>query len=164
MEMKVKAALDARRDDDLVIVARTDARAVEGLDSAIRRAEIYANAGADAIFVEGPRSLEEAEAIARRLDRPLVYNVTPTGSVPPLDARALELLGYRFLSFSVYLLLAAIPGMRSFLRRVRTGDVAGAAGGAASIGEYLALLDLESWQRLEDACAAAGKTAPRQSG
>jgi 2-methylisocitrate lyase-like PEP mutase family enzyme len=157
MEMKVKAALDARRDDDLVIVARTDARAVEGLDGAIRRAELYAAAGADAIFVEGPRTIEEAEAIGRRIDRPLVYNVTPTGSVPSLEAKVLERLGFRFLSFSVYLVLAAIPGMRSFLRQVKTGDVAGAARGTASIDDYIDLLGLEGWQRVEAAFAAAAE-------
>lgn len=163
MEMKVKAALDARRDDDLVIVARTDARAVEGLDGAIRRAEIYAKAGADAIFVEGPRSIEEAEAIGRGIDKPLIYNVTPTGSVPSVETKVLERLGYRFLSFSVYLVLAAIPGMRSILRQVKTGDVASAARGAASIDDYLDLLGLEGWQRAEEAFAAAAGTVPERS-
>jgi len=155
MEMKLRAALDARRDDDLVIVARTDARAVEGLDAAIRRAERYAGAGADAIFVEGPRTRSEAEEIARRIDRPLLYNVTPTGSVPPLDAATLEQIGFKFLSFSVYVLLAAIPAMQGFLRRLKSdGDVARASRGAASMQEYLDILGYDDWRQYEAKYAA----------
>jgi len=156
MEMKLKAALDARRDDDLVIVARTDARAVEGLDAAIRRAERYAKTGADAIFVEGPRTRAEAEEIARRIDRPLLYNVTPTGSVPPLDVATLEGIGFRFLSFSVYVLLSAIPAMQAFLRQLKSeGDVARAGRNAASMQEYLDILGYDAWRRYEDQYAAS---------
>jgi 2-methylisocitrate lyase-like PEP mutase family enzyme len=151
MEMKIKAALDARRDDDLVIVARTDARTVEGLASAIRRAERYQKAGADAIFVEGPRTLEEAEEIARNLDIPLLYNVTPTGSVPSLDVPTLERLGYRLLSCSVFMMLAALPGMQGFLRTLKaTGDVGQAGKSAASMSEYLDVLGFSEWQKREE--------------
>ena len=151
MEMKIKAALDARRDDALCIVARTDARAVEGLDSAIRRAQAYRKAGADVIFVEGPRTLEETQAIAREVDAPLLYNVTPTGSVPPLDASALEAIGgYRLLSCSVFVLLSAIPAMRGFLRSMReTGDPAKAGAGAAKMAEYLDILGFDDFQKME---------------
>ena len=159
MEMKLKSALDARRDDDFVIVARTDALTVDGLDAALARAERYAAIGADAIFVEGPRTLVEAERIGKAIDKPLIYNITPTGSVPPLDAKSAERLGYRFLSFSVYVLLAAIPGMQSFLRQMReTGDISQAGRHAASMQTYLDILGYESWRRYEDeyAVPAAG--------
>ena len=152
MEMKIKAALDARRDDDLVIVARTDARAVEGLDAAIKRAELYQRAGADVIFVEGPRSAEEAAEIARRIDVPLLYNITPTGSVPPLDLPTLQAMGYKMLSCSVFVLLAAIPGMRHFLRTLRqTGEVATAGAAVASMNDYYDILKLKEWQDYEAA-------------
>ncbi len=151
MLTKIRAALDARRDDDLVIVARTDANAVEGIDSALRRAEAYQKAGADAIFVEGPRTVEEANRIARSIDAPLVYNVTPTGSVPGLDATALEQMGYKMLSCSVYVLLAAIPAFRGFLRAFReTGDPRKAGASAADMKEYLDILGFPDWQKLED--------------
>jgi 2-methylisocitrate lyase-like PEP mutase family enzyme len=154
MEMKLKAALDARRDSDLVIVARTDARAVEGLDAAIGRAERYARTGADAIFLEGPRTRGEAEEIARRIDSPLLYNVTPTGSVPALDVKTLEQIGFKFLSFSIYVLLAAIPAMQSFLRQLKAnGDVAAAGRNAASMQEYLDILGYEAWRSYEDVYA-----------
>lgn len=151
MVAKIKSALDARRDDDLVIVARTDANAVEGIDSALRRAQAYQQAGADAIFVEGPRTEDEARRIAESLDVPLVYNVTPTGSVPGLDAAALETMGFKMLSCSVYVLLAAIPALQHFLRTFRnTGDVRQAGEGGASMAEYLEILGFPEWQKLED--------------
>ena len=151
MEMKIKSALDARRDDDLVIVARTDARAVEGLDAAIRRAEAYQRAGADAIFVEGPKTEEEAAEIARRIDAPMLYNITPTGSVAPLPVEKLEQLGYKMLSTSVYAVLAAIPGLRHFLRTLKqTGDVAKAGSSVASMADYYEILKLKDWQAAEE--------------
>jgi methylisocitrate lyase len=150
MEGKVKAAVDARNDDDFVICARTDARAVEGLAAAIKRGQLYQRAGADVIFVEGPKTIEEAEAIAREIDIPLLYNVTPTGSVPPLDVPTLERIGFRLLSCSVYMMLAALPSMRNFLRVLKeTGDVGKAGAGAAPMSEYLEILRLGDWQERE---------------
>jgi 2-methylisocitrate lyase-like PEP mutase family enzyme len=151
MEAKVKAALDARRDDALVLVARTDARAVEGLASAIRRAQAYQAAGADAIFIEGPRTVAEAEEIGRSLDVPLLYNITPTRSVPPLDVGELHRIGFRLLSFSVYVLLAAIPAMQGFLRTLKdSGDVMKAGANAASLDEYMDILGFKEWQDFEE--------------
>lgn len=151
MITKIRSALDARRDDDLVIVARTDANAVEGIDSALRRAESYQKAGADAIFVEGPRTEDEARRIAQSLDVPLVYNVTPTGSVPGLDAASLDAMGFKMLSCSVYVLLAAIPAVQGFLRTFReTGDARKAGASVASMKEYLDILGFPEWQKLED--------------
>lgn len=150
MEGKVKAAVDARTDDDFVICARTDARAVEGLASAIKRGQLYQRAGADVIFVEGPKTIEEAEAIAREIDIPLLYNITPTGSVPALDVATLERIGFRLLSCSVYMMLAALPSMQNFLRVLKTtGDVAKAGAGAAKMSEYLDILRLDDWQERE---------------
>lgn len=154
MEMKLKAALDARRDDEFSIVARTDALTVHGIDEALRRAERYAAVGADVVFVEGPRTIEEAERIGRAIDVPLVYNITPSGSVPPIDAKTAEKLGFRFLSFSVYVLLAAIPGMQSFLKTMRdTGDIGQAGRNAASMKTYLDLLGYEDWKQYEEVYA-----------
>jgi 2,3-dimethylmalate lyase len=162
MVMKIKAATDARRDDDLVIVARTDALTVDGIDAALRRAERYAEAGADAIFVEGPRTIEEAERIGKAIDKPLVYNITPTGSVPPIDAATAEKLGFRFLSFSVYVLLAAIPGMQNFLKTMRdTGDIKQAGRNAASMKTYLDLLGYEDWKRCEETYATRAEAPKR---
>ena len=117
----------------------------------------YARMGADVIFVEGPKTREEAEEIARRIDTPMVYNITPTGSVAALDAKTLEAMGFRFLSFSVSVLLAAIPGMQAFLRQVKEGDVTKAARHCASMQEYLDILGYEAWRRYEDVYAVPGE-------
>lgn len=146
---KIRSAVDARVDGDLVIVARTDARAVEGLESAIERAQAYVEAGADAIFVEGPRTQDEAATLIRSIGAPQLYNVTPSGSVPPLTVDALSALGFKMMSFSVYMILMAMPPMRAMLRRLAdTGDIRDAVTGAASLDEYLDLLDLEGWSTL----------------
>jgi 2-methylisocitrate lyase-like PEP mutase family enzyme len=91
---KLSAALDARRDDDFIIIARTDARSVLGFDQALERAQAYAATGADVIFVESPRSEAELEAIGRSIDAPLLANMVETGLTPLLPANRLQQLGF----------------------------------------------------------------------
>jgi carboxyvinyl-carboxyphosphonate phosphorylmutase len=91
---KLAAALDAREDADFVIIARTDARTVLGLDEALDRAQAYASAGADVIFVESPRSEAELERIGRSVDAPLLANMVESGLTPLLPAKELERLGF----------------------------------------------------------------------
>lgn len=95
MLIKLKAALDARRDSDFVVIARTDARAIEGLDAAIERANRYAEAGADVIFVEAPQSIDELTRIAREIPKPQLANMLVGGATPILSARELEELGFK---------------------------------------------------------------------
>jgi 2-methylisocitrate lyase-like PEP mutase family enzyme len=163
MEMKIKAALDARRDDEFTICARTDALTVFGVDEALRRAERYVAAGADMLFVEGPRTVDEASRIGRSIDVPMIYNITPSGSVPALDAATAERLGFRFLSFSVFVLLAAIPAIQRFLASMReTGDITAAGRDAASMRTYLDLLGYDAWKRCEERYATP-PAAPEQT-
>lgn len=91
---KLAAALDARVDSDFIIIARTDARGVLGLDEALDRAQAYASAGADVIFVESPRSEAELERIGQGVDAPLLANMVETGLTPLLPAKKLEQLGF----------------------------------------------------------------------
>jgi 2-methylisocitrate lyase-like PEP mutase family enzyme len=93
-EQTLAAALDARSDDDLLIVARTDARAPLGLDAAIERANRYAAAGADVIFVEAPQGTDEIERIAREVEAPLLINLVLGGMTPIESAARLQELGY----------------------------------------------------------------------
>jgi 2-methylisocitrate lyase-like PEP mutase family enzyme len=93
-EQTLAAALDTRSDDDLLIVARTDARAPLGLDAAIERANRYASAGADIIFVEAPQGVDEVERIAREVDAPLLINLVLGGLTPIESAGRLQELGY----------------------------------------------------------------------
>ena len=91
---KLAAALDARSDEDFIIIARTDARGVVGLDEALDRARAYGEAGADAVFVESPRSEDELERIGRSIDAPLLANMVETGLTPLLPAARLQELGF----------------------------------------------------------------------
>lgn len=91
---KLHAALDARVDSNFVIIARTDARTVDGLDAAVDRANAFAEAGADMIFVESPLSEEELAHIARSVPAPLLANMVETGKTPILPALRLQALGY----------------------------------------------------------------------
>ena len=99
MVLKVRAALTARRNPDTLIIARTDALQGHGLDDAIERCNAYAEAGADVTFVDAPRSREQLEEIARRVDGPLLSNMSETGRTPPLTADELQQLGYSIVIF-----------------------------------------------------------------
>ncbi len=96
---KIEAALEARRNPDLVIIARTDARSVLGLEEAISRGTAYARAGADMIFVEAPESLEEMRQIARSIPAPVMANLTEGGKTPLVDARELQEMGYKMVIY-----------------------------------------------------------------
>ena len=103
---KLKVALDTRDDPDFVIIARTDARAVEGLDSAIERACRFGEAGADVCFVEAPQSTDELTRIAREVPFPQLANMLPGGVTPILPADQLEQMGFRIVVDPVSTLLA----------------------------------------------------------
>jgi methylisocitrate lyase len=99
MTARIRAAAKARRDGDFLIVARTDARSVEGLDAAVRRAQKYLQSGADAIFPEALESAEEFREFARRVRAPLLANMTEFGRSPLLSVRQLGAMGYRIVIF-----------------------------------------------------------------
>jgi len=99
MTRRITAAAHARRDGDFLLVARTDARSVEGLDAAVRRARKYLQAGADAVFPEALESAQEFREFARRVRAPLLANMTEFGRSPLLSARQLAAMGYRMVIF-----------------------------------------------------------------
>src|SRR5919106_1904016 len=92
---KIKAAVDTRQDADMVIIARSDARAVEGLDAAIDRVNAYLEAGADVGFVEAPQTVDELRIVGRRVNGPALVNVFEGGKTPMLAASELEAMGFR---------------------------------------------------------------------
>ncbi len=96
---KIKAALDSRRDQNLLVIARTDARAVLGLQEAIERGVAYAEAGADMIFVDAPESAEELSLIARSIPAPLMANLSEGGKTPLLSAKELQDMGYKLVIY-----------------------------------------------------------------
>jgi 2-methylisocitrate lyase-like PEP mutase family enzyme len=107
MVAKVRVAVESRSAPDFLVIARTDARTMLGLDEALRRAEAYLRAGADLLFVESPESVEEMARIGRTFDVPLVANMVEGGRTPLLDAAALQALGYRLAIFPALGFLAA---------------------------------------------------------
>ncbi|HEY7423406.1 MAG TPA: methylisocitrate lyase [Gemmataceae bacterium] len=116
MAAKIRVAVAARRDADFVLIARTDARAVAGFDEAVRRARIYVEAGADAIFPEALESKDEFAAFARALAPvPLLANMTEFGRSPILDFSELTALGYRMVLYPVTTLRVALRAVQAAL-------------------------------------------------
>ncbi|MEU9406759.1 methylisocitrate lyase [Streptomyces sp. NPDC048281] len=118
MLRRLRAAVDARRDPDFLLMARTDARSVEGLDAAIERAKAYVDAGADAIFPEALADEAEYEAFRKAVDVPLLANLTEFGKTPLLNTRALENLGYNIALYPVTLLRIAMGAVEDGLRTI----------------------------------------------
>src|SRR5689334_19630479 len=120
MVLKFKAARDARRDPDFVIVARTDARAVEGLNSAIERVNRYAEAGADVCFIEAPQGREELERIPREVRHPLLVNMLTGGVTPILPVEELGKLGYKIVVCPIESLLVTGAAVQRLIRALLT--------------------------------------------
>jgi len=116
---KVKVAVSSRESSDFLIIARTDARTTLGLDEALRRAEAYAKAGADILFVESPESIEEMRTIGRSFDRPLVANMVEGGRTPIFDRKTLEEIGYSIAIFPALGFLAAGEALRNAYRQLK---------------------------------------------
>jgi 2,3-dimethylmalate lyase len=119
---KVRAAVEARRDPDMMIIARTDAISAVGFDEALRRGEAAARAGADVLFVEAPRDEMQVERIARAFDVPLLYNYASGGRSPLLPFAQLRALGYAILILPIDTLLVATRAMADFLAGLRERD------------------------------------------
>jgi len=116
---KIKAAVDARREDDLLIVARTDAIATDGFEAALERATAYREAGADVTFVEAPTTLEEMAAIPRRLPWPQLANIVLGGRTPELSNEKLKGLGFAGVIYANVALQASLLGMQAALGELR---------------------------------------------
>lgn len=144
METKLKAALDARLDPDFVLIARTDARAVEGLDAAINRAHRYAAIGADMIFVEAPQSVEELTRIAREIEKPQLANMLVGGVTPILSADELERLGFKIVVSPVESLAITAFAVEQLARAMLDGGrVDGLSDRMCSFAEIKRLLGAE---------------------
>ncbi|MCL4553507.1 MAG: oxaloacetate decarboxylase [Candidatus Marsarchaeota archaeon] len=120
MVSKIEAAVAARRSSDFGIIARTDARSVEGLEAAIDRARSYRDAGADVLFIEAPEGIDEIERVAKTFsDVPLLYNWAEGGKTPPLTYEQIKSLGFKIIIFPVGALLSATQAMRLVLKSLR---------------------------------------------
>jgi 2-methylisocitrate lyase-like PEP mutase family enzyme len=150
MAGKIRAAVEARRDPDLLLIARTDARAVEGFEAALERSRRYLAAGAEAVFLEAPETEEEIAAVPRSIPAPCVLNMFLGGRTPYLPAARVAELGYRVMIVPSDLQRAAIGAMRRAAETLRRdGSTASLAPEMASFAEREELVDLAGWRRLE---------------
>jgi 2-methylisocitrate lyase-like PEP mutase family enzyme len=156
-EQTLAAALDARTDDNLLVVARTDARAPLGLEAAIERANRYAQAGADVIFVEAPQSTEEIERIAREVAAPLLINLVLGGMTPLESATRLQELGYAIAIHPGEPLARAVLGMLEGLCELNGGNVADYL--PTGPAEFFNLVGMAEWLAL-DAKYARKESSP----
>ena len=147
---KIKAAADARQDANLQIVARTDARAIEGFDAAIARAQAYVEAGADVTFVEAVTTEAEIRALPARLACPQFINIVYGGKTPPLAFEELDELGYGFVLYANAALQAAIAATRHVLGGLhRHGTLDSVADALASFSDRQRIVRKEHFDALE---------------
>jgi len=164
MVAKVRAAVAARRDPDLLIIARTDARAVTGFDDALARGRAYGEAGADILFVEAPTSRAEIETIPSRLERPCLFNYVPGGQSPLPSLGELAAWGYAIVLLPVQTLFAATRAMRDYLAALRrTPDARTLDDRLTSFADFNALVGVPALLERERAYgdrSAAGRGHP----
>ncbi|MDO8567450.1 MAG: isocitrate lyase/PEP mutase family protein [Dehalococcoidales bacterium] len=148
---KIRAAVDARESpDSLVIIARTDARAMLGLDEAIKRAHAYLDAGAEVIFVEAPQSREELEIIARSINAPLLVNMDEGTKTPLLTTRELEAMGYKIVIFPRSAPCAAAKAVQELMQMLKeTGTSKGFTDRIVSFEERNRITGLAGYKELE---------------
>jgi 2,3-dimethylmalate lyase len=152
MVEKIRAAVEARQSEEFVIIGRTDARAVEGIEGALERARLYREAGADVLFVEAPQSEEEISAVAEAFpDVPLLFNWVESGKTPPVELERLRELGYRLVIFPISTLLAATGAIKETLARIRSeGSPIGIMDRLLGFGEFTDLIGLPEIQEIEE--------------
>lgn len=147
---KIKAAVDARHDPDFLIMARTDAAATQGFDAAVERAQKFAEAGADILFVEAVTKAEEVRALTQRLDKPQLINMVIGGRTPIFNADQLAEMGFGIVLYANAALQGAVVGMQKALTALRDDkEVQEASGLVATFSERQRLVGKPEWDALE---------------
>jgi 2-methylisocitrate lyase-like PEP mutase family enzyme len=149
MQANIRAAAENRVNPDTFIIARTDAREVCGLDEALRRGERYARAGADALFIEAPTSVEEMRTIGGAFDVPQLANMLEGGRTPLLQPSELENLGFRIVIYGISPLVHAVRAMQEVLSSLSKGDIS-FAGGGVGLEEYKSIVGFNRWADIEN--------------
>jgi 2-methylisocitrate lyase-like PEP mutase family enzyme len=154
---KVRAAVDARR-EGMVVIARTDACAVEGFEQAIERAQRYIEAGADMTFVEAPETLEDLKAVPKRLNAPQLLNMVLGGKTPVIGSADAGAMGFALVLYANAALQGAILGMQTALKALKQNGVLDESA-VASFAERQRLVDKASFDAMEIRYAAGAPTA-----
>jgi 2-methylisocitrate lyase-like PEP mutase family enzyme len=153
----IEVAVEARRDPDTVIVARTDSRATHGFDEAMRRVNLYAEAGADMVFLEAPQSLDEVRHVPKAVGVPALFNLVPHGKTPRVELAELTESGYAVVILPGVNLGSATAAMRAALDRVLRGDVA--TGNQDSLHAQFRAVGLDFWEDLRERYQGASSNA-----
>ncbi|RNJ79809.1 MAG: oxaloacetate decarboxylase [Nitrosopumilus sp. B06] len=147
---KLGAALDARQDEDFVIVARTDSRATEGLDSAIGRSRQNLKTGADAVFIEAPDTIQEMERIGREIKAPLVANMIEGGATPAFTAKKLAEMGFGIVLYPLSALYAGAFAMAGVLEELKkSGDTSAYTDRLLTFNQFNEVVGLEEFRDME---------------
>ncbi len=148
---KLQAAVDAKKNKDFIIVARTDARATKGLDEAIERAKHYKKIGADAVFVEAPRTIDEMRKIGKEIKAPLVANMIEGGATPVLSAKQLHKMGFKIILYPLSVLYANTYASLAILRELKkSGTTAKLRKNVVSFDEFNDIVELSKFRNLEN--------------
>lgn len=148
---KLRAALEARESKDFFIVARTDARATEGLDAAIERGLLYKEIGADAIFIEAPKSVEEMRKIGREIKAPLVANMIEGGATPVLPSNQLHKMGFNLILYPLSVLYANTFATLKILKELKkSGTTLKLKDSVVSFDQFNDIVDLPRFKKMED--------------
>lgn len=147
---KLQAAVDAKKSKDFIIVARTDARATRGLDEAIERAKYYKKIGADAVFVEAPKSIDEMKKIGKSINAPLVANMIEGGATPISSAKELHRMGFKIILYPLSVLYANTYASLQILRELRkSGTTTKLRKSVVSFDEFNEIVELSKFRKLE---------------
>ena len=148
---KLQSAIDARSSKDFIIVARTDARAIEGLDKAIERGNYYKKIGADVIFVEAPKSLNEMKIIGKSINAPLVANMIEGGATPINSASKLHKMGYKIILYPLSILYANTFATLKILQELKNkGTTTKLKSRLVKFEQFNDIVDLSKYSKLEN--------------
>lgn len=158
---KIKAACDARDDQDLVIIARTDVLAIEGMEAVFERGHQYREAGADMIFVDAPVGLDQMHAVAEGLKGiPLFANIAASGKTPDIPAKELGEMGFKIAIYANFAILSAIPAIQKMLRELESrGSLAHIASQLATPEHIAQIAGVTEYHELESRYGQAGDAA-----
>jgi 2-methylisocitrate lyase-like PEP mutase family enzyme len=147
--MKIRAAADAKADADILIMARTDARAVLGFDAALERCRDFEEAGADIIFLEAPETADEMRRFCQTMSKPCMANMVPGGKTPILPPAYLQEIGYKLALYPVMLLSSAVAAMQATLTALMPGSTAPLPA-SISFGELQSVVGFPDYWQLEE--------------
>lgn len=148
---KLRSAVDARKNNDFIVVARTDARATEGLDAAIERGLLYKDIGADAIFIEAPRSVDEMRKIGKSIKAPLVANMIEGGVTPLLSSSEIHKMGFNLILYPLSVLYANTFATMQILKELKkSGTTAKLKNKLVGFDQFNEIVELSKFKKMEN--------------